>query len=187
MHSIKVPELALTLIPADLAGSSNGALKPNLLRSIRGGRLHPRAADAWEAMVNAAAMDGVQLEPTHDVHTYRHIDVQTRIFLRHYTNDEKGTSGLPVSWRGKHWYLKRGQAPAAVPETSSHGWGLAVDIRDVSVTHRSAWLAERAKEFGWLQEYEVEPWHFRYSAGDNMLAAAQAFLDKQKLPATVLP
>ena len=65
---------------------------------------------------------------------------------------------------------------AAVPGTSNHGWGIAVDFGgDVyspgypSADHR--WLRENAGTFGWwwagAKFSQVEPWHWEYSAITN--------------------
>lgn len=63
---------------------------------------------------------------------------------------------------------------AAVPGTSSHGQGLAVDINSwvygsSSSTDRHRWLRENAPRFGWSWELvgkpSGEPWHFNYVGG----------------------
>lgn len=182
MRTIEVQALDVTLKPADLAGASNGAIDPKCLRPIHGGQLHHRAADAWEAMVEAAALAGVQLEPTHMVDTYRSLEVQRRVFQRRYTTEKQGTSGFSVSWQGQRWYLRPQVAPAAIPGTSSYGWGLSVDVKGVSIPHRAEWLKSHAAQFGWAREIPAEAWHLRYCAGDVVPAAVTSFLLKQKGP-----
>jgi len=62
---------------------------------------------------------------------------------------------------------------AAVPGTSNHGWGLAVDICAESYAgSRWAWLAANAPAFGWDNPdwarpggSKYEPWHWEYTAG----------------------
>ncbi|MDQ0041707.1 Mur ligase family protein [Variovorax boronicumulans] len=157
----------LQVTPADLHGGRNGELDGGLLRPIPGGQLHRHAAVAWAAMREAAERDGIHLEPTHEVDTYRPLAVQSRVFLRRYTIEPQETRRAPVEWNGKTWWLKPDCAPAAVPGTSSHGWGLAVDVRRASERPRAEWLRNHAHEFGWWREFEEEPWHWRYCAGDE--------------------
>jgi peptidoglycan hydrolase CwlO-like protein len=64
---------------------------------------------------------------------------------------------------------------AAVPGTSNHGWGLAVDLgcgveRFGSDTHR--WMKENAGQFGWVHPAwaqqggsKPEPWHWEFVGG----------------------
>ncbi|WP_166844529.1 M15 family metallopeptidase [Isoptericola sp. BMS4] len=63
---------------------------------------------------------------------------------------------------------------AAVPGTSNHGWGLAVDLSTPISTGRSAeyaWLRVHGPDFGWdnpswarLDGSKPEPWHFEFFA-----------------------
>ena len=54
---------------------------------------------------------------------------------------------------------------AAIPGTSSHGYGLAVDIQNSGKKNVKSWLAENAESFGFVKEYDFEPWHFVYVKG----------------------
>jgi zinc D-Ala-D-Ala carboxypeptidase len=64
---------------------------------------------------------------------------------------------------------------AAVPGTSNHGWGLAVDLcggADSFGTAVYQWLDEEGEEFGWDNPSwarpggsRPEPWHWEYEAG----------------------
>ncbi|WP_153022625.1 PASTA domain-containing protein [Luteimicrobium xylanilyticum] len=64
---------------------------------------------------------------------------------------------------------------AAVPGTSNHGWGLAVDLGYPISTGRSAeyaWLREHGPAYGWdnpawghLDGSKPEPWHFEFHTG----------------------
>lgn len=61
----------------------------------------------------------------------------------------------------------RYRATAAVPETSNHGCGLALDVR--SIPQRVvAWLCANAARFGFSAEIQSESWHWRYFAGDDI-------------------
>ena len=52
-------------LPISLKNVEPGKLHPSLLRDIpQGGKLHYLAADAWNAMVDAAKKDGIELKPT---------------------------------------------------------------------------------------------------------------------------
>ena len=56
----------------DLKGVTPGKLPESLLRPIPGGgKLHWRAADAWNAMVAKAKADGLVLKPTSSGDLYR--------------------------------------------------------------------------------------------------------------------
>lgn len=63
---------------------------------------------------------------------------------------------------------------AAVPGTSNHGWGLAIDVgggaQDYG-TSQYLWLRENAPKFGWdnpawarIGGSKPEPWHWEYTA-----------------------
>ncbi|WP_051275044.1 D-alanyl-D-alanine carboxypeptidase family protein [Cellulomonas sp. URHD0024] len=67
---------------------------------------------------------------------------------------------------------------AAVPGTSNHGWGLAVDLGDGLDSYRSpqyAWLAANAVLFGWHHPTYMnedgrgphEPWHWEFGTTDD--------------------
>jgi LAS superfamily LD-carboxypeptidase LdcB len=68
-----------------------------------------------------------------------------------------------------------GQKPAlaAVPGTSNHGWGLAVDLCggiESFGTRQYAWMVANAGRFGWLHPEwadpgngREEPWHWEYA------------------------
>ena len=59
-------------MPADLKGVTPGKLPEELLRKVpTGGKLHWRAADAWNAMVAKAKADGLELKPTNAGDVYR--------------------------------------------------------------------------------------------------------------------
>lgn len=52
---------------------------------------------------------------------------------------------------------------AAVPGTSNHGWGTAVDI---DASWEQAWIYAHGKPFGWQKtEAFSEAWHFNYVGG----------------------
>lgn len=115
----------------------NGRLDPKSLVDIGGGhKLHPAAAAAWNQMVRAAAKDGVNITITD---SYRDLATQERLAK------EKGL------------YSQGGLA--AVPGTSNHGLGLAVDV-----DQGREWLAKHGNKFG-FSTIPREPWHWEYKGG----------------------
>jgi LAS superfamily LD-carboxypeptidase LdcB len=62
----------------------------------------------------------------------------------------------------------------AVPGTSNHGWGLAVDLCggiNVFGTAQTAWMQLNAGHFGWVHPdwaqargQNPEPWHWEYGS-----------------------
>lgn len=136
---------------------TNGALSIAELTRVH----HPRgvaaylrkdAAAAWEAMRQAALKErGVDLYPLGPISAYRSFADQVRM---------------------KQYWSSHGQPrKAAVPGTSNHGWGLAVDVGDGdpavsqrmfdainAIGHRFGWSHDEGARVG-------EPWHFRYVGG----------------------
>lgn len=166
-----------------LKGVEPGKLKPELLREIEHkGKLHTCAADAYEAMDAAANADGIDLKPTSIADTYRSLETQEYGFFQRYTDNPKPAlmKQKPKIYKGKAWYLKKGMAPMAVPGTSNHNLGIAVDIAD-SNGKRLNWLLEHAQSFGWSWELQEEPWHVRYVAGDAKPTRVKEWLESKKV------
>jgi LAS superfamily LD-carboxypeptidase LdcB len=155
-----------------------GELSPDLLRGIEGkGKLHQCAADAYEAMDAAANADGIDLSPTSQADTYRSLETQEYGFYQRYTDkpNKKIMKQTPRIYKGKAWYLKKGLAPMAVPGTSQHNYGIAIDIANAS-GKRLEWLLANAQRFGFSWEVQSEPWHLRYVAGDDTPDAVREWL-----------
>lgn len=97
---------------------------------------------------------------------YRPLSTQIDYFNARY---HVVTSG-GVWWNGKRWAKNAGMATAAVPGTSIHGDGRAVDIWSgvdtsfTSANHR-VWVRVSAK-YGWVNTGTGfgEPWHQEWSA-----------------------
>ena len=87
--------------------AANGQLPPEALAPIASGQLEKTAAAAWNAMNVEARANGLQLVPTGSKSSYRTYAQQQELY------------DLYRSGRGNL---------AAVPGTSNHGWGLAVDL-----------------------------------------------------------
>lgn len=173
-------------LPADLKGQKNGELDKSILKKISGGMLHHRAARAWNALVEAAKKDGITLKPTSIADAYRPLSVQERAFFSRYTTTAR-PGVTPRIYKGKKWYLKPGNAAAAVPGTSNHGWGLAVDVASID-QKKIEWLLKHADRYGFSWELQSEPWHLRYYAGDKIpLAVRRASAEKTEATGTPVP
>lgn len=170
-------------MPAALKSVEPGKLHPSLLRDIpSGGKLFYLAADAWNAMVEAAKAAGIELKPTSSGDLYRSYDSQKAGFLSRYSLENTGT-GSTKTFEGKTWYLKKGMAMLATPGKSQHNLGLAVDIANASEKKRINWLIANVEKFGWSWEVvPEEPWHIRYVSGDTPTAAVQEYVARNPKP-----
>lgn len=171
--------------PKSLDSYRNGQLPDEALSEVgHKGRLEATAARAWRALCAAAKEAGFELTYTYGG-TFRPYDDQEALFLRRYMDRYDpslvATQGVR-HWQGKKWWRRQKVAAAAVPGTSNHGWGLAVDAALGShpseakpITPALPWLVENAERFGFSWELQSEPWHIRYVAGDDVPAAVLAF------------
>ena len=57
---------------------------------------------------------------------YRTYAGQRSLFQERYVKSDTG--GSSKVWNNTRYWLKQGMAMAAVPRTSNHGWGCAVDV-----------------------------------------------------------
>ncbi len=129
-------------------GYPNGLIPPSALcpLGVAGHALRCDAAAAWRAM--SAAFAEAFGEPVCITDSYRTYAGQVRLY---------------------------GEKPAlaAVPGTSNHGWGLAVDLCggiERFGTAQYAWMVANAGRFGWLHPTwadpgngREEPWHWEYA------------------------
>jgi len=118
----------------------NGRLPDSVLASVgQGGhRLQADAAQQFQAMVAAAAQQGIKLTITD---SYRSFAEQVDLAKR------------------KGLYSQGGLA--AEPGTSEHGWGLAIDA-NVNDPRTYEWLRANAAKFGFYGDVPREPWHWEY-------------------------
>lgn len=179
-------------LPSDLVGVENGNLDPDLLVGVgKRGQLHHLCARAWFALCAEATTAGFNLTYTYGG-TYRTYADQAWLFRSRYMVG--GQHGGCKVWDGALWCKKlvNGKVPAsaAVPGTSNHGLGLAIDTAldndpgdgvspddAENITPALEWLSIHAPRFGFSWEGPVtaiEPWHLRYVTGD---AVPQAVLD----------
>ena len=167
-----------------LAGKKPSQVTPDILRkTVSGGKMELCAADAWDAMVAAAAKDGVTLKPTSLGDQFRSIDQQKAAFLQRYRKEPVANS-TSRTWNGQKWWLKKGLAPLAAPNDdaktcSRHMLGLAVDVANASGKILE-WLLANEDKFGFSHEVQSEPWHIRYVAGNDVPAAVKEFVEQPK-------
>jgi hypothetical protein len=124
--------------------ASNGQLPPSDLAPIAQGQLATAPAAAWNAMNMEARRRGLELVPTGSASSYRTFAQQEQLYAA-YLN---GTGAL-----------------AAVPGTSNHGWGTAVDTPD-----QRYWdmIQQIGAAFGYQKQWsdaQSEPWHVVYQPG----------------------
>jgi hypothetical protein len=123
---------------------SNGQLPASALAPIADGELERLAAAAWNAMNVKARSEGLELVPTGSMSSYRTLEQQKILYARY----QAGTGNL-----------------AAVPGTSNHGWGLAVDVATPAMR---AMIDRIGAPFGWSKEWSDAPsewWHIKFQAG----------------------
>jgi hypothetical protein len=185
--------------PSTLTGQTNGLLPKEKLSLIGVGNalMEYTAARAFRAMFSEARSNGFQIREVGD---YRTFQEQLNLFLSRYYPVSKEVYYATSTAHRKYWpgaigygyssvywskKLINGKYPAtaAVPGTSNHGWGLALDIAEETdgdvgpegiTTRFVQWLVIRADNYGICAELQSEPWHWRYFTGD---ALPQAVLD----------
>lgn len=175
--------IAPVTLPADLVGQPNGRIDAALLVDVGpSGLLHHTAARAWRALVADAAANGLPLTYTYGG-TYRTLAAQTVLFESRYS--PTGTGGGCKFYNGRQWCKKSSNlATAAVPGTSNHGIGIAIDsaagVHPQSATGISShpqwpWFRSNVERYGFSWELQSEPWHIRYVTGDQIPAAVLAY------------
>lgn len=125
--------------------------------------LRKEAAAALEKLFGAAKADGL---PLAGVSAYRSHEAQKKLFDRYVKRDG----------------YEKARTYSALPGTSEHETGLAIDVTRsdgtcaaadcFGDTKEAAWLAEHAAEYGFIVRYpkgkdditgyQYEPWHLRY-------------------------
>jgi len=167
-----------------LAGKKPSQITPDILRKCSGGgKMELCAADAWDAMVAAAAKDDITLKPTSLGDQFRSINQQKAAFLQRYSK-KPITNATTRTWNGQKWWLKKGFAPLAAPNDdpktcSRHMLGLAVDVANANGKILK-WLLANEDKFGFSHEVQSEPWHIRYVAGNDVPATVKEFVEQPK-------
>lgn len=150
--------------------ATNGMLPDSALSDAgppAGARLSHGAASSW-AQVRALVLRdyGWLPMPTSAADCYRPYHIQERIFRARYTTSWV-TGQDPRSWQGQTWWRIPGNASAATPGKSNHGWGNAVDVTGLGGFRglRFTQFAVVARSLGWSNAEGAsidEPWHWVY-------------------------
>lgn len=141
-----------------------------------GGGTEHDGAGAWggypNGMIPSSALCAIGVSS----HTLRCDAAQAFVAMSRAYTDEFG-DGLCVTDSYRTFDAQvdlyhRKPALAAVPGTSNHGWGLALDMCGGVQSFGTAefrWMAENAPEFGWIHPNwarqgggREEPWHWEY-------------------------
>lgn len=127
-------------IPRDLAAYGNGRVPSSALKEVggTGHRLWEPAAAQLTRLVEDARRAGVHIGITD---SYRSYEAQVDLARR------------------KGLYSQGGLA--AVPGTSDHGWGMAVDL-DLDAKAQ-AWLRSHGPAYGFHEDTPREPWHWGFT------------------------
>lgn len=168
-----------------MATFPNGMIPADAMTALSvGGFLLPAAAQNFESWKAVARNAGWNLTITSPADAFRTYAIQERIFRERYTTFPLW--GRPTKrWQNKTWYLLPGKATAAVPGTSNHGKGLAVDIKNAGGFGGAyyGWMASTGPAFGWSNAEGRsinEPWHW---VNDNVARGAIA----TAIPTTTTP
>lgn len=139
--------------------------------STRGRLLKPVAASYERLRKEYEADTGLKLEPSGSSDAYRSYEVQEATFRARYRTAP--IAGRPRRWwQSRWWYQLPGTAAAAVPGTSNHGLGVAVDFAGLGGFGGKgyAWLSANAARHGWsntegrsVNEY----WHWVRDGSDR--------------------
>lgn len=166
------------VIPSTLLHVKPGELPAGLLVSVMPyGKLHPLAADAYNALRAAAFADGLtSFRPSSAGDCYRSIALQRQGFLARYTLTP--IDGAPTrSYNNALYYLRPGNAPMAAPGTSRHNLGLAVDVAEAN-GNRLGFMLANCLQYGFSWELDAEPWHIFYYPGDKVPAPVTLYLQR---------
>ncbi|GAB2461818.1 M15 family metallopeptidase [Xylanimonas ulmi] len=139
----------LAELAASAAGYGNGQIPASVLREL-----------PWAPGESLRADAAVQLERLNEAFFARfgtHLDV---------VDSYRSYAAQVATKRARGFW-------AAVPGTSNHGWGVAVDLGGSVARFGGegyAWLAEHAAAFGWVNPdwarpggSKPEPWHWEYT------------------------
>jgi len=126
--------------------------------SIAKGRsLVSPAANSYKRMRSAGL-------PTGGINSsYRSLSGQIKIFFERYVVQWRGRGRYSDArwYKGKRYVRISSAGMVAVPGTSTHGEGLALDMSTSSAAH--AWVLRHGAAYGWKRTIRSEPWHFEYS------------------------
>ena len=150
---------------AAVPGVTNGNLPMAYLASTASGcKVYDESINSLNAMIAQAAKDGVTLKP---ISCYR--DYAGQVAAR------------------EEWCAKGACQMAAVPGTSNHGWGKAIDFRDQSGelnfdSAGYAWLKTWAGYYGWIHPKGMEQdgpvpeaWHWEWIGDGGKMFLGEYF------------
>jgi hypothetical protein len=123
--------------------SENGKLPQSELAPIAQGQLRKDAAAAWNAMNVESRRRGLELVPTGSASSYRTLAQQEALYQE----------------------MLNGGNLAAVPGTSNHGWGTAVDTPD---QRHWTMIEQIGRPYGYSKAWSdapSEPWHVCFQPG----------------------
>lgn len=156
---------------------TNGRLTPSErvgLKSAPGQQLEARAAASWDRLWDAVV--STYAWPMELTDSYRPRSVQDEIFLDRYRPQATGSGpfGDVRHYNGRRYVRVKGAA-AAIPGTSNHGWGRAVDITDMGGFGNSRYraLSALAGYYGWSNSAGRsigEYWHWEYTYANDASA-----------------
>lgn len=168
------PERAV-IKPTAIKGMSNGRLAPEVLKpcGIRSFVMVQPAAMSMAALRAHAWRDGIRLSATG---TYRPYARQVALFEARYQKTPSYPGARHERWNGQDWWLRKGVPGAAVPGTSNHGWGLAVDFARRNKLNKLVtldgvtleWLAQHGPAYGYWNTVSSENWHWCFCLGDKL-------------------
>ena len=138
-RSAKSYDLNAEGVPTELAAYGNGRVPSAAMREVgsTGHRLWEPAAEQLTRLIDDARRAGVHIGITD---SYRSYEAQVDVARR------------------KGLYSQGGLA--AVPGTSDHGWGMAVDL-DLD-SRAQAWMRDNGPRYGFHEDTPREPWHWGF-------------------------
>lgn len=144
--------------------------EPDVIEIGNGYYLDRKAAKAFSKMTSGATDDGISIWP---VSAYRSLERQVTVFNNKLQeNKNKGMSD-DEAYEETAKYV-------AIPGTSEHSLGLAIDINSLEEsfenTKQFEWLYKNCAKYGFILRYpkdkvditkiSYEPWHYRYVGVD---------------------
>lgn len=155
----------------------NHAIPKNYTMNLKdignGQKMDERAAQAYNDMSAAAAKDGVKLVPLSGYRSHERQTSNYNASIQRYL--DRGLSREEAVRRTEGYY--------AIPGTSEHEAGVAIDIGDAKApsaniqesfkdTDAYEWLQKNCTTYGFILRYQAEtfditrihyePWHYRY-------------------------
>ena len=151
----------------------------------RGKEIDADVCDHLEQMIVDARKDDIILWISSG---YRSVELQSKLFYNQVAR-EKNKSVITDEEAEK-----RAQTVVALPRTSEHNTGLAVDfngVQDDFYTKKEyKWLMDNAHRYGFIERYQkkwqdktgviYEPWHFMYVGVENSLLIKESGLSLEE-------